>query len=114
MRQPHRPPSLALSACSPGSKFALASRAIRSARSKTTALTSLNLQSNLLDNLTTAVIVLDERLRVFHINPAAEDLLETSDRHCRHAYIGDLLLLNEQIKDAMRQVQRKRHTFIAR
>lgn len=72
------------------------------------------LHTSLLDNLTTAVVVLDEDLCLFHINPAAEALLETSDRRSHHAYIGDILLNADELIPSLREVQKKRHTFIAR
>ncbi|MEX2366413.1 MAG: nitrogen regulation protein NR(II), partial [Pseudohongiellaceae bacterium] len=73
-----------------------------------------NLHTSLLDNLTTAVIVLDGNLCLYHLNPAAEALLETSDRRCHNAYIGDILFRSEDTLKSLRSVQKNRHTFIAR
>lgn len=72
------------------------------------------LHTSLLDNLTTAVVVLDEALCLFHINTAAEALLEISDRRSHNAHISDVLLNADEMISSLREVQKKRHTFIAR
>lgn len=72
------------------------------------------LHTSLLDNLTTAVIVLDGDLCLYHLNPAAEDLLETSGRRSHHAFIGDILSSPEETLKSLRNVQKKGNTFIAR
>lgn len=79
-----------------------------------TPLNAENLHTSLLDNLTTAVIVLDGDLCLYHLNPAAEALLETSDRRCHNAYIGDILFRSEETLNSLRNVQKNRNTFIAR
>jgi len=70
--------------------------------------------TRLLDHLTSAIIVLDENFCLFHLNPAAEDLFKTSDRRSRNAYIGDLLYRPESTLKALRNVQKKGITHIAR
>lgn len=73
-----------------------------------------SLHTNLLDNLTTAVLVLDADLCLYHMNPAAEALLETSGRRCHQAYIGDLVQLPDRTLHSLRGVQKNRNTVIAR
>ncbi len=73
-----------------------------------------SLNTRLLDHLTAAVLVLDDSLCLFHLNPAAEALFKTSDRRSRKAYIGDLLYRPEHTLRALRNVQKEGHTYIAR
>lgn len=72
------------------------------------------LHTSLLDNLTTAVILLDGNLCLYHLNPAAEALMETSDRRSHNAFIGDLITGDKQTLKSLRDVQHNGHTFIAR
>lgn len=51
-----------------------------------------DLSKNLLDNLTTAVLMLDERLRVQYLNPAAEQLLAASRAQLVGTPIRQLIL----------------------
>src|SRR5690554_4076679 len=46
----------------------------------------------ILDNLTTAVIVVDRDLRIAYLNPAAESMLETSLLRVRNLRLASLLL----------------------
>ena len=48
------------------------------------------LSKMLLDNLTTAVLLLDETLSILYINPAAEHLFATSSSHLLKAPVGIL------------------------
>jgi len=73
-----------------------------------------NLNTSLLDNLTTAIILLDKDLHVIYINPAAEALLETSDRHSHNTYIADVLLNVKELVKALKNVKDNGVTFIAR
>jgi two-component system nitrogen regulation sensor histidine kinase GlnL len=73
-----------------------------------------NLNTSLLDNLTTAVIVLDKDLRLLYMNPAAEALLETSDKHSHNQYIGDVLLNSKTLIKSLKNVKANGVTFIAR
>ena len=73
-----------------------------------------NLNTSLLDNLTTAIILLDKDLHVIYINPAAEALLETSDRHSHNTYIGDVLLNVKELVKSLKSVKHNGITFIAR
>jgi len=73
-----------------------------------------SLNTSLLDNLTTAVIVLDKDLRLLYMNPAAEALLETSANHINNVYIGDVLLKSRQLIKSLKNVKDNGVTFIAR
>lgn len=73
-----------------------------------------NLNTSLLDNLTTAIILLNKDLHVIYINPAAEALLETSDRHSHNTYIGDVLLNVKELVKSLKSVKENGITFIAR
>jgi len=77
-------------------------------------LTTENLNTSLLDNLTTAVIVLDKDLRLVYVNPAAEALLETSGKHIHGLYIADVLLNSKQLVKSLKNVEDNGVTFIAR
>lgn len=72
------------------------------------------LHTSLLDNLTTAVVVLDDELCLYHINPAAEALLEISDRRSHNLFFGEVIANADALIPSLQSVQRKRHTFIAR
>lgn len=72
------------------------------------------LNTSLLDNLTTAVMVLDNELRVLYMNPAAEALLETSDQHCQYLPINEILLNSSQLVRSLTNVMDNGITFIAR
>lgn len=73
-----------------------------------------NLYPSLLDNLTTAVIVLDGELCLYHLNPAAETLLETSDRSSHHVSIREIFPDCGDLLEALHNVQRNQHTIVAR
>ncbi len=73
-----------------------------------------NLNTSLLDNLTTAIILLDKDLHVIYINPAAEALLETSDKHSHNTFIGDVLLNVRELVKSLKNVKDNGITFIAR
>jgi two-component system, NtrC family, nitrogen regulation sensor histidine kinase GlnL len=73
-----------------------------------------NLNTSLLDNLTTAVIVLDKDLHVIYINPAAEALLETSDKYSHSLYVGEILLNAEKLIEPLKNVMDNGVTYISR
>jgi two-component system nitrogen regulation sensor histidine kinase GlnL len=78
------------------------------------ALNTESLNTNLLDNLTTAVIVLDKDLQLLYMNPAAEALLETSVNHCQNLFIGEVLPGSKQLVNSLKNVLDNGITFIAR
>jgi len=67
-----------------------------------------------LDNLTTAVVVLDSALRVRTINPSAEMLLEVSARSAAGVPIKRLLPFNPGLIEQLRGAQREGRTFTSR
>ncbi len=70
--------------------------------------------TSLLDNLTTAVVVLDHNYCLYHMNPSAEALLETSQRHSRTARITELLRNPEELLQALAAVKKNGTTIITR
>jgi len=72
------------------------------------------LNTSLLDNLTTAVILLDKDLLVLYMNPAAEGLLETSTLHSQHLPISEILLNSKPLLKSLKGVMDNGVTFISR
>lgn len=70
--------------------------------------------NSLLDNLTTAVVVLDHDYCLFHMNPAAETLLETSRQHSHSAHVSEVLRNPEDLIQALATVERTGTTLITR
>lgn len=72
------------------------------------------LNTSLFDNLTTAVILLDNTLHLLYMNPAAEALLETSNQHSQLLHINELLLNSKHLVKSLKNVSENGITFIAR
>jgi two-component system, NtrC family, nitrogen regulation sensor histidine kinase GlnL len=72
------------------------------------------LDTSLVDHLTTAIIVLDGELRLRHLNPAAEALLETSKRSCQRMKFSALFRDAGELPEALQNVMKDGSTFIAR
>jgi two-component system nitrogen regulation sensor histidine kinase GlnL len=70
--------------------------------------------TSLLDNLTTAVVVMDSELSLYHLNPSAEALLETSNRHCHTIKMSELFRNPEDFLRALETVQQTNTTVIIR
>lgn len=70
--------------------------------------------TSLLDNLTTAVVVLDHNYCLYHMNLSAEALLETSQRHSRTARITELLRNPEELLQGLAAVKKNGTTIITR
>lgn len=70
--------------------------------------------TSLLDNLTTAVVVMDDDLSLYHLNPSAEALLETSNRHCHLIKAFELFRNPEEFMRALETVQQSGTTVIIR
>ncbi len=68
---------------------------------------------NVLDNLNTAVVLLDDDLRVLCINPAAEMLLGVSSNKITSKAIAQLLIDDELI-DAIDETLKSNHPFMQR
>src|SRR5690606_26107740 len=65
-------------------------------------------------NLTTAVIVLDQDYCLFHMNPSAESLLETSCQHSRTSHVNELLRDPVELLNGLATVARTDTTLITR
>ena len=68
----------------------------------------------LLDSLNTAVLLLDEGLRIRMINPAAENLLALSSRKAAGLRLGEILVNGAEDIEAMRESMRERSGFTKR
>ena len=66
-----------------------------------------------LDNLTTGVIALNNRLQVLHLNNAAETLLDISFRRAEHQPVTDFIRQQELVADLHRALE-KNHRFSRR
>ena len=77
-------------------------------------LTSTKVCKRLLDNLSTALLVLDENLRLLYINLSAENLLAISGRQFNHAWLGDILINSEQDIHDISQALTQHHSFTKR
>ena len=56
---------------------------------------------HILDNLTTAVLVLDQKLNIQYLNPSAESLFETSVTRVQGTPVVDLLVESEEALDTL-------------
>jgi two-component system nitrogen regulation sensor histidine kinase GlnL len=72
------------------------------------------LQQELLENISTGVVGLDERLRIVHINPAAEAMLEVSSARVCGQGADQLLALPEAWLETLRQAIEERHPIVRR
>jgi two-component system nitrogen regulation sensor histidine kinase GlnL len=68
----------------------------------------------LLENLNTAVLLLDRRLQLKYLNPAAEVLLAASARQARGMELRDLLGGNPEFIDSCRRALKSSHPFTER
>jgi len=68
----------------------------------------------ILDNLSTAVLLLDAQLRVAYINPAAEMLFALSRRQVLDTVIGELLIEGEDFIAGLLSAQQSGHPYTAR
>ncbi len=68
----------------------------------------------LLDNLTTAVLLLDDELRLQYMNPAAEMLLAVSGQRNHGQFISELFTESPEALAALRQAVSQAHPFTKR
>ncbi len=68
----------------------------------------------LLDNLTTAVLLLDAELRLQYMNPAAEMLLAVSGQRNHGQFISELFTASPEALAALRQAVSQAHPFTKR
>lgn len=67
-----------------------------------------------LENLTTAVVILDESLHLVYMNPASEMLFESSARQARNMRLADLLPGSHDFLANLASAMRNRHPFSER
>ena len=70
--------------------------------------------SAVVDNMTTAVVVLDDALQVEYLNSAAEDLLKVSISHAVRQPIRELILLEDRILNALEEALAEHQPFTER
>ena len=74
----------------------------------------VTLHKRLLDHLRTAVVMLDHKLQVRYLNPAAEMLLATSASRAMGQPLPDYFFDDEEARDALRQCIQDEHPFTRR
>ncbi|QGW21094.1 nitrogen regulation protein NR(II) [Stutzerimonas degradans] len=72
------------------------------------------LQRLLIENLTTAALLLDARLRLEYMNPAAEMLLAVSGQRSHGQFISELFTESPEALSALRQAVAEAHPFTKR
>ena len=72
------------------------------------------LQRLLIENLTTATLLLDARLRLEYMNPAAEMLLAVSGQRSHGQFISELFTESAEALSALRQAVEQAHPFTKR
>ncbi len=75
---------------------------------------STNLQKSILDNLATAIVVLDSKLVIAYLNPAAEILFETSRKQIEQLPFNQLFYENEHTSSELRHAFESGHPFTKR
>ena len=70
--------------------------------------------TKILDNLTTAVLVLDAAHCIYHMNPSAESMLETSNQHSQNSHIKELIRNANDLSHALISVGKSNTTLIIR
>ncbi|MBS3805062.1 MAG: nitrogen regulation protein NR(II) [Oleiphilaceae bacterium] len=69
---------------------------------------------NILDNLTTAILVLSPELAIRYLNPSAESLLETSLGRIRNLTVGSLFVDSKRALESLHATARTGHAFTRR
>ncbi|WP_315980847.1 PAS domain S-box protein [Aliamphritea spongicola] len=72
------------------------------------------LYKQLLDNLTTAVMLIDDRFSLVYMNPAAEMLLEASERRLFHVPVRQWLMLGDEDWELLREALEHQRPFTKR
>lgn len=68
----------------------------------------------LLENLSTAVVLLDDQLRVMYVNPAAEQLFATSSTHLQGQPVEQFCWENDKSMEDLRNALRELHPYTKR
>ena len=77
-------------------------------------MTDSGLPRRILDNLTTAILLFDDALRIDYINPAGEILFEVSAKHVVRQPLADLLVGETGIVDSLRRSLASGHPYTER
>lgn len=72
------------------------------------------LHENIIDAMTTALVVLDHDLHVVHINAAAEQLLQASKTHAQGQPLTALVLLSDDVHNALHNMLETQQPFTER
>lgn len=75
---------------------------------------TIDMHKKLLENLTTAVLLLDEHLKILYINPAAEHLFATSTSHLVNTPVHHLFYEENGDKNELEESLAKLHPFTRR
>ncbi|WP_250656588.1 nitrogen regulation protein NR(II) [Alkalimarinus coralli] len=73
-----------------------------------------NFHKSLLENLSTAVILLDQDLKAIYINPSAEVLLEVSGKRTNGAFVRDLFIETPDSTDSLKHSIEAGHSYTKR
>lgn len=77
-------------------------------------MTDSALPRRILDNLTTAILLFDDDLRIDYINPAGEILFEVSANHVVGQLLGELLMGGADVGDSLRRSLESGHPYTER
>ncbi|HBX36383.1 MAG TPA: nitrogen regulation protein NR(II) [Pseudohongiella sp.] len=77
-------------------------------------LSSTKLYRRLMDTLSTAILVMDDQLRLRYLNLAAESLLAVSGRQFNQSFIGDIMVNSDQDIEDIRTALQQGHSFTKR
>jgi len=69
------------------------------------------LQRTILDNLSTAVLLLDARLRIQYLNPAGESLLHISSQRAIGASLGKIMFIDSDFQQRLNEAISDLHPF---
>ncbi len=73
-----------------------------------------NLQKRILDNLSTSIVVLNSKLTIAYLNPAAEILFETSSKSICEQDVSSLFYEDSETRDELIHALENRHPFTKR
>lgn len=73
-----------------------------------------NFHKRLLENLSTAVILLDQQLKATYINPSAEMLLEVSGKRTNGSFVRDLFIEDPQSIESLKDSLLRGHPYTKR
>lgn len=74
----------------------------------------MSLDFDLVDGLSTAVLLLDQKLRLVRVNPAAQSLISTSETKIKDARLNEVLPACEELAAAARRALTEARSFTER